>query len=386
MRDGKMTFDLEITKYVPPGDGFGLYQGKAVFVPGTAVGDVVRVRAVKEKKRFIAAVLEEVLSPSDERIEAPCPHAARCGGCSLMHLAYDDQIELKKKMLREVFGNHGLEISTEIVPSPQVYGFRYRAQLNYANGRLGFSPRKGGGIVEIPQCRILSPGIMGAVRTASQLNVADGECVLLESSANGGVAGSLLIGEETLALPRFPSQVEEDYGFGSVTLNAEGFAQSNPHITREISGALVEQCGDVKRVCELYCGCGTFSIPVASCVDELQGYDIGQGAVATARENARRNRLTNVRFKVGNLDRIGKLPNADTIMVDPPRKGLGRNAIQRIGRSKASRLFYISCNPSTLARDLEILRSRDGFHVSKVTGYDMYCHSTHLEVLAVLAR
>ncbi len=381
-----MQFDLEITKYIPPGDGFGIHEGRAVFVPATAIGDVVRVYAVKEKKRFIIAVLKEVLTPAPDRLEAPCPHYTQCGGCSLMHLGYEKQIELKTEMLREILNNHGIEIAAEIVPPSKRTAFRHRTQVRCELGRIGFSERGDNRVVDVPGCLILSPGILAAFNRISKLGAAKSEYLLLESSDSGAVAAAVFNEKHSVPLPGFPSSVEEDYGFGAIELPVCEFAQSNPFTTGQIVADLVGACEGAKRICELYCGCGTFSIPVALKANEFLGYDISKNSIKAAKKNAARHHLDNTVFKSGNLEKASRLPKVETIIVDPPRKGLGKNIIGQIGRSKASKLVYISCNPSTLARDLKSLRDRHGFRISRITGYDMYCHSTHLEVFAVLIR
>ncbi len=381
-----MLFEVEITKYVPPGDGFAIHNDKAVFVPASAVGDVVNVYAVKEKNKFIIAAIKNIVSPSPDRIDANCPHYLLCGGCSLMHLSYRNQLDLKKQMLVELFANYNLEIKPDIIPSPEQDHFRYRTQLRCVEGKIGFSERNSNKVVEITDCRILSKGISEALKKLKNLGRRECEYMLLESAETGEVAVSIMEGRKTTSLPGFPSSLEENYGFGMVELHSDGFAQSNPLVTRLIVQRLLNECKETDLICELYCGCGTFSIPVALHTKALFGFDISASSINTAKKNAEQNKLRNTEFKSCNLEKESSLPEADTIIVDPPRKGLGKNILKQIGKSKAAKLIYISCNPATLARDIKVLRDSAGFDVSAVTGYDMYCHSTHLEVFAVLNR
>ncbi|MBU3917219.1 methyltransferase [bacterium] len=381
-----MLFEVEITKYVPPGDGFAIYNNKAVFVPAAAVGDIVSVYTVKEKNTFIIAAIKDIITPSPDRVNADCHHYPLCGGCSLMHLSYQNQLELKKRMLMEVFSNHGFEIQPDIVSSPEKTNFRFRTQLRCVGGKIGFSERNSNRVVEISDCGILSKGISDTLKKLKRIGRLECEYMLLESSTTGEVAVSIVEGKKTSALPGFASSINEDYGFGKVELLSDGFAQSNPFVTRLIINRLVEECKKSDRMCELYCGCGTFSIPVALQTKALYGYDISMSSIATAKKNAERNELHNAEFKSGNLEKETRLQEADEIIVDPPRKGLGNNVIRQIAKSRANKLIYISCNPSTLARDAKDLKESAGFEISSITGYDMYCHSTHLEVFAILNR
>ncbi len=168
-----MQFELEIEKYVPPGDGLGFYKEKAVFVPATAPGDIVRVYSLKEGKKSITAALQEVLTPSPDRCDPPCPHFHTCGGCSLMHLPYETQLELKRQMLVEVLENHGIQQIPEIVPSPHITGFRYKTRVRCVEGRLGFSERNSNRVVEVPECRIQAP--KGAVSHVVRMHQEDME-------------------------------------------------------------------------------------------------------------------------------------------------------------------------------------------------------------------
>ncbi|MFH2131402.1 MAG: methyltransferase domain-containing protein [bacterium] len=381
-----MQFELEIIKFVPPGDGFGIYQGKAVFVPATVPGDTVRVFSLKENKRAISATLQEILIPSPERCDPPCPHYQNCGGCSLMHLTYERQLDLKKQMLIEVLGSNGIEWTPAIVPSPEIFNYRYKIRVRCEDGRLGFSERKSNRIVEIPGCKIVTPVMAETLKQLVSLGRANTEFHLLQSLKTGAVAVSVMEGKELVPLPGFEPSVEEDYGAGPLILHSHGFAQANPFITTAIIRDLQAAARDSDRVCELFCGCGTFSIALAGSVSRLWGYDISPLSIRTAKENFQRQQLDHGDFSAGDLNRLRKLPPADTVVVDPPRKGLGNHVCQLINRSTAGKLIYVSCNPDSLARDIRELTGRGGFTLDDLTGYDMYCHATHLELLAVLSR
>ncbi len=381
-----MQFELEITKSVPPGDGFGTHNGKAVIVPATTPGDVVRVYSLKESKKSISAALQEVLIPSPDRCEPACPHFHLCGGCSLMHLNYRQQLDLKKRMLIEVLNINGVNWTPLVIPSPEIFNFRYKTRVRCVDGRLGFSERFSNRIVEIPHCKILSRGISATLPRLGSLGRANTEFHLLQSKDTGEVAVSVLEGKDLIPLPGFEPSVEEDYGFGSLTLHSHGFAQSNPFITKKIIQDLQNAARGSEEVCELFCGCGTFSLILARLATKLYGYDVSPLAIQTAKANFMRSNLSNGEFFAGDLNRLKKLPLVDTIVADPPRKGLGNQVCQLINRSKAEKFLYVSCNPASMAVDIRVLTGQGGFRLDDLNGYDMYCHATHLELLAFLKR
>ncbi|MBU2512345.1 class I SAM-dependent RNA methyltransferase [bacterium] len=381
-----MQFEIEIEKYVPPGDGLGYYQGKTVFVPATAVGDIVRVTSIKEKKQFIIAGLDQVIKASEQRIEAPCPHYDRCGGCSLMHLSMEDQVELKIHMLREILDDHHLLVEPGFVPCPSSFHFRYRTQLKCSRGIVGFSAKNSNEVVEITSCKILSHGILDQIDVVKRLGRMNCDFYFLESSSNGQLALTVADGNNPEPLPGFSSSLVENYGFGEMQLHSDGFAQSNPFVTKLVIDDFLKQITPDSQVCELYAGCGTFSLPIAQKAKKLVGFEINKKAVKTAEGNSTLNNLDNTKFICANLEKPITLPRVDTIVTDPPRKGLNRSLIKAMDQSEAAQIFYISCNPATLARDASILTKEYHFSLKSLTAYDMYCHSTHQECLAVFVR
>lgn len=381
-----MEFELDIVKYVPPGDGLGYHNGKTVFVPATTPGDRVRVFSVKENKRSVTAALQEVIVPAAERCDPPCPHYDQCGGCSLMHLDYERQLSLKEQMASEIIRSHGLDQSVPVDPSPERFQFRYKTRIRCVEGQLGFSGRRSHHIVETPGCLILPEAILNTLAPLANLGRATAEYHILASLDSGSVTVAVQEGNRIVPLPGFPLSVREDYGFGQLTLPSDGFAQSNPFVTTNIISDLLQRITDNGSVSELFCGCGTFSLPLAATGHPLQGVDLNPSAIDAATKNAAELGLTDAGFRVADINRLKRLPAAGTILVDPPRKGLGKDLCRLITKSKSKQLLYVSCNPASLARDMKLLTIDGGFSIDDIKGYDMYCHSTHLELLAVLSR
>lgn len=381
-----MPFELEIVKHVPPGDGLGYYQDKAVFVPATSVGDRVLVEPVKEKKRFIIGALQEVIIPAKERIDAACPHYKTCGGCSLMHLPMEQQLLLKKEMLQELLVSNQINATAEIIPSPEPFRFRYRTQLLCQDGKVGFSGRNTNQIIEVSQCPILAEGIENNLSHLRNLGRVNCHFELLASASDKSLAVSVKQKGSSEHLPGFARDVVEDYGYGPIKLVSSGFAQSNPYVTSIIIKDLLEHVAPGDEICELYCGSGTLSIPLAKKGSALWGYDFDETAIALAEENSTLNQLDNTSFKRLNLEKSDKIVKKSCFVVDPPRKGMSLKIMNLIGRSSAEKLLYVSCNPATFVRDAKSLIHEHGFKLNLLKGYDMYCHSTHLELLAVLQR
>lgn len=376
--------ELEITKFVPPGRGMGVYNQKAVFIAGTVIGDIVTAYIAKEKKDYIIANLYEVIKPSTERADIPCPYFQQCGACDLMQLRYPKQIQYKQQFLQTLTDEKGFDIIAQWIESPQTENFRYRSQLKCSKGQVGYVARNSNLLVPIDHCLILSEKLNAHLKQLSKLAYQEAEFLMLHGHASDQISIYVKQNCETFLLPGTVSEVIENYGYGDIKLSAANFAQSNPAITKFITEAVIKNCRPSDQVCEIYCGSGTFTIALAKKVDQVWAYEIDHSAIQLAKENIQINQLNNVRLNATNADAIKIKPNIDTIIVDPPRTGLSNTIRKKILKSKASRLIYVSCNPASMLRDIKELTAKHRFRLNELTGYDMYCMSSHMEALAIL--
>ena len=386
------TISVLIEKYAAPGNGLGFYHDKAVFVPQTTVGDEVLVSLEKEKKRYIIGRLQEVLKPGSGRREVSCPHYMECGGCDLLHLSYKDQLELKREMLVQVLAGAGIGVEVDdMVAAPSQFSYRYRAlfRRDPKSGKFGFLRRRSHQVAVVPDCLVLVSTLSTLLKSLELLPKLQEKAVACYSLASSGGDFALVAGcgRKFEAVPGIAETVTENYGFGDLELAASGFAQANPAITRLMIDDLLKCCSNSREVAELYGGSGTFSLPLATIAQNLTVYESDPAAAARGRFNAVRNGLDNVRVVSGRVEKK-VLPGAlDTLVVDPPRSGLHPNVVEKIAKSGAVKIIYISCNPATLARDLSRLKNFDkNLNLESITGYDMYAGTTHLEVMAVLKR
>lgn len=376
--------ELEINKFVPPGRGMGIHNQKAVFISGTITGDIVQANIVKEKKDHIIASLHKIITPSKKRAEIPCPYFLTCGACDLMQLKYEHQIHYKQQFLKELIKSNGFSLNPDWIESPKTEKFRCRAQLKSIKGQIGYISRNSNELVSIDNCKILSDPLNAQISHLSKLAYQKAEFHILNAQNSDQVSIYVKQGKDSFLLPGTQSEITENYGYGDMQLNASQFAQSNPFITRLMIDAVVNSCQQATNVCEIYCGSGTFTVPIAQHVDQISGYELNSAAIQIAKDNVKHNNLKNVKLIAVNADKIKIKPNIDTIVVDPPRAGLSAKVRNTIRRSKAKRMIYISCNPASMMRDINDLTAKDRFSLKSVTGYDMYCQSTHLEALAIL--
>ena len=422
--------ELKIDKLVAGGKGLGRYENKVYFVKYAAPNEIVRVEVLKEKRDYGEGRVVEVLIPSSSRVEPLCPHFGVCGGCQLQHIAYEEQVKQKVEIFKEQLQRLGKikEIPpVEAIPSPQPYGYRIRVQFHVDSGKLGFvedetlREQKGyGEIVDIERCPVLHPKLEdlipdlkriskdfptiseihitysptrdeAVVKLVGELKLSQLKKVKEEYLPNWvvGVGSYKRVGRELIRI----EFVGRDYTFIETKgykyrLTAESFVQNNYLLWEKFIEVATE--GDKRGFClDTFCGIGFFSIPLSEKAFFVEGSDMNPYAVADANYNAKINGRPNAQFIKATpsqhmkryLDR-----EVDTVVFDPPRSGLDKRDLEVLKELKPDRIVYISCNPSTLARDLgKILRWGD-YSYKKAYLIDLFPQTAHIESVNILEK
>jgi 23S rRNA (uracil1939-C5)-methyltransferase len=380
------------------GDAVARYNGLAVFVPLAAPGERLRVRVTDLKKNFARAVVEQVLSPADSRRDAPCRYFGECGGCQLQHINYAAQLEAKVGFVRDALERVGrIDWPHEIeIRHTGEFGYRARAKIKierHTEGHpsIGFARAGSRSVCDVTSCAILIPELdaaLGSLREAvsnnpdlittpgavAEIDIAAGDSAVSFEPQVRGLPGGVL--NRRVA------------GF-TLRFSPATFFQVNPMMLDTlVSEAVGEESGSL--AVDLFAGVGLFTLPLARHYARVIGVESDHKAVDFARENAGANSLTNVevhRATAGPwLERFAALHNTapDLILLDPPRVGAA-NTIPHIVASKAARITYVSCDPTTLARDLRKLLDA-GYEMRRVIALDLFPQTYHVETVVGLAR
>jgi tRNA/tmRNA/rRNA uracil-C5-methylase (TrmA/RlmC/RlmD family) len=360
--------------------------GRVVFVRHTAPGERVRVEVTEERRSYLRADAVEILQPSPSRVEPPCPWAGpgRCGGCDWQHLALDEQRRLKAHVVREQLERMaGIVRDVVVEPVPgDVDGLGWRTRLRFAvteAGRAGLRRHRSHEIEPIGDCLIAHPGIATADVVATDWSGQDEVEVAVAST-----------GERLVTPPRGVSTrgltLREEVGGTSWQLPAGGFWQVHPGAASTLR-AIVEDYTDVQpgeRCLDLYAGVGIFADVLAaragaSMVTAVESERPAVTAGAAA--------LPDVRFVAARVEPWlrSRRDRADVIVLDPPRKGAGRNVMRSIARCQPRVVAYVACDPAALARDLAFA-AEHGYVLTDLRALDLFPMTAHVECVARLAR
>ncbi len=433
--------EVIIEGYTSEGAGIARVDGFVLFIPGTVKGEKVLAHITKIKSSYGYAKALEIISPSPERIKPQCNVCNMCGGCSMWHMSYAEELRMKREKVRSALLKNGIDIMPDkVVSTGIITGYRNKAQypVREQNGKIctGFYRQASHTVIE-GECVIQPPifeKIAHAVITFMQKNkikayneqTLSGVVRHIYLRASHGFENIMLclvvngefklknefISELTVHFPEICTicinynnkntnvilgdQYEIIFGNGNITdtllgkkfvISPQAFYQVN-HGGCEKLYSIVKEFAAIKesdRVLDLYCGIGTIGLCTADISCELVGVEIIPQAIENAKLNAQINGIQNAKFFSGDAGDIDSIANGDfdVVIVDPPRKGCDKRTLDFICDKKPNRLVYVSCDPATLGRDLNYM-SNSGFKIEKVTPVDMFPRTYHIETVVRL--
>jgi 23S rRNA (uracil1939-C5)-methyltransferase len=414
--------EVSIESLAYGGAAVARHEGRVLFVAGGAPGDRLRVKVTTDHGSWAEAEIVAMVEAGPSRVEPPCPIVSECGGCPWQHVDYATQLASKEKAVLDAFTRiAGLsEVPlAPILPSRDIFGYRNRLSLRFENGRIGFYQARTNRLVPVPDCllaedrvrsalpvverflaglttrvmrvEIASRGILSgvsvAVQSAGRLRHGDTlaahEMIEDRSSA---VKGLVMHGRGWKRVWGDPRRRFEVAPGVPVDFPGASFGQVNTAANLDLVRLVVERCTEKPpaRLVELYAGAGNFSFALAARSGRVLAVDADESAVEAGRAAARDAGLRNLRFAAARAEdwlAEGK-EDVDVLLVDPPRSGLA-NAATAAALLRAARLVYVSCNPTTLARDVRVM-SEHGYRVIDVAPIDLFPQTFHVETVCTL--
>ncbi|HUK40720.1 MAG TPA: 23S rRNA (uracil(1939)-C(5))-methyltransferase RlmD [Candidatus Acidoferrales bacterium] len=420
----EISLEIDALSYGPY--GIGRHQGKAVMIPATAPGDTVAARIVESNDKYDIGAMVRLVAPSPARQNPPCPYVGECGGCCWQHLQYEAQLKAKQRSVEDALQRigklHGFELRP-IISSPQEYRYRRRIRLQWHGRRLGFYRPASHDLIEIDSCLIAEDKLNAIIRPlrtflerlASEVEYVE---VVTGDDSNQIVAVAKLAGEfikqDEAACKRFVEPGSDIDGLifqngdwrrtwgrtlisiwleENLCLSVDGdvFTQVNRDGNRIVINQLLA-AGDFHkddRVLELYGGAGNFTLPMAKRSSEVVTVENHRPSVNSGKSSAELNRIDNIRWiraaVPAAIQRLSQQRERfSKIVLDPPRAG-AKGIEQSLASLGAERILYISCNPTTLARDIADL-AKHGYKPTMVQPIDLFPHTFHVETLAIMTQ
>lgn len=427
-----------VTDIDKKGRGCGIVGGRASCAPFVVPGEEVEARLVARRRGILKMEVERVITPSLARVAPRCPYAGKCGGCAWQQFDYALQLEMKRTLLNKSLAAGGVGVTVRaVIPSPSLYYYRNRMDYGVGpKGELGLKePGRWNAYLDLDDCFLLSPDAVRVMRRfrdymrAEKLEPRDvrahtgyARYLVIREGKNAGTRMVTIVTSEgalpakdrlvetlrplattvyhginptitdlsvasKLELLHGAPMLEEKIEGKTFRIPPNGFFQTNT----EMAGRLVETARGfladrpAETLLDLYCGVGLFGICLADSAKKVMGVELDAEAIAASRDNASANGVAGATFIAAKAeDLLWRDERPDTVIVDPPRAGLHPKVAETLLALAPGRIIYVSCNHESFARDFGIL-GRD-YRVSRAAALDLFPHSPHVELIALLER
>jgi len=441
---------LELLTPVQGGQMLARQSGQVIFVHGGIPGELVTVADIVAKRGYREAAASSVTQAAASRTTPPCPFYGEngqyrgsimdpvrkpglvCGGCQYQHIEYQAQLAIKQQIVGEQLRRVGKIVDAAVepaVPSPSPYAYRNRAGwLVTEGGDLAYHEARSHRLVAIDDCLLLTPGLArvlrdlraattqlqlaGAVRgiEARSLSTGDAEAASLALAFDSSISGREAVAIAEALLDHCPTvhsvagsdadrlsepahlagapRIAAAFLDARFSLSPTTFFQVNLPVAEAMVQHVLQQLGPMagKLVLDVYCGAGTFTLPLSRQANAVVGLEADAMAVADARGTFARYGVDNVTFLEGDAGASLKSLMSGTVactVIDPPRTGCSPVVLHQLARIKAPRLVYVSCDPATLARDLRVLLDH-GYRIEQLQPFDLFPQTAHIECVASL--
>ena len=408
-----LMYDITLEKLTYGGEAMGrLPDGRAVFVPFCLPGEQVRLELTEDRKNFTRGKIIELLEASPDRVTPKCKHFGKCGGCHYQILPYEKQLQAKTEILRDQLQRIGKIENppiTQMVPSPLEWNYRNHVQFHLtAEGKVGFINVKGNSTLPIEECHLPETGIntfrhelqfesnKDVERVSLRAGVDEDLMVVLESESpeppeleiEADVSVVHLYDEHAVVIAGRDNLVFNILG-KDFRVSAASFFQVNTKMAEKmvehLTTRLLAHVSPSVTLLDVYCGVGLFSKFLADKCQTVIGIETSESACEDFSVNL--DEFDNVELYEGTAEEVlpglaGRLDSSTCAIVDPPRAGIEKHALDAILSIKPQIIVYVSCDPSTLARDAARL-IHGGYRLVEVTPFDLFPQTYHIESISI---
>lgn len=400
---------VKIERFNNEGEGVALFDNFVIFVKDALIDEEVKVKIVEVKKNYAKAKLLEILIPSNKRKIPLCPFYELCGGCDIMHMDNELQLEFKKKKIEDVFKKVcQLDIKVKEICSFNNLYYRNKVTLRVEGNQLGYYKTKSNSLVDINECIICDKLINEIIFKIREfinhykthkikeviIRTARDEIMVCVDNINKRWKDkfveklknvtSIYVGNELIYGIDSINQKVNDLVFD---ISPKSFFQVNVETASHLYNFALKRVENQNITVDLYSGTGTIAMALAKKSRRVIAIESNVNAVEDAKNNMLLNDINNVEFKGGKVeDLIDDLRdlNIDTLVLDPPRTGSDKRSLRALLKIKPKNIVYISCNPVTLARDYNVIRNL--YDIVEIKAFDMFPNTHHVETVMVLEK
>lgn len=393
---------VEILRLDNFGRGIAYYNDKICFIENAYPEEIVEFEISKETNKYIEGKAINIIRKSPFRINSKCVYSDICGGCTFQEYDYQEENKYKENKIRGLV-ERALHLDSNIVKDI-VYdietNYRNKLILHGDNNKLGLYKNKTNEIIDIEECKISNNKINKIIRILRKINnikevlirTSNDEKEIIVDIKNEINNYEELLKECTVLIINNKKITKKDkiittIGNKKYYLSSNSFFQVNENLTEKLFDKVKEYIINIEptNVLDLYCGTGSFGIYISDIVKTIVGVDYNDSNINDAKNNNKLNNINNIKYicdKVENV--IDTFKNYDLVIVDPPRAGLDKKSIDNIIKINPKNIIYISCDPNTLIRDLNILKEK--YEIKEITPYNLFPKTYHCESIVVLER
>ncbi len=381
--------------------GYGVSKdenGKIIFAAHSVEGDILDITITKESKKFSYASINKIIEASKYRIEPKCIYSGICGGCLFSHIDYNKQLDIKKNIVLNAIRNIDFKKDIKIIFNEN-FNYRLRVNMIAHNGKIGFYKFKSNDFVNVEECVILKESLFEKIKYFVSENNITGSIYAIENNNNEAFA--FIEVNKKINIKSFEKYFKgitikynkniKSYGnetilyktkYGNVPIGHKTFFQSNLYLLDNFQDEVLKYIkDDDKNIIELYSGSGFFTSALLNKLKntnyKLISSEINKDSVIIANKNG---------FNIKNEDSLETLKNInyniDFLFADPPREGMDKKVIENIIRIKPKKIIYVSCDPMTFARDINLLK--DYYELYDLNIIDMFAYTYHIELISCL--
>ena len=383
-------YEIKINDVDDIGNGITRINNFVVFIPYALKDETIKIQIIKIEKRFAIGKILEIINKSKDRCNTKCSVYNTCGGCNYLHTNFDYEKNIKINYINKLFNNNINSILTN-----NEYNYRNKATFHIKDNKIGYYSEKSNDIVEFNNCLLLDNrinDIYNYLKNSDLSNINEviirvtkddimiifkGKYYDISDIVNVFNITSIYLNDELIYGKKY---IIEEIDNIKYSIYPESFFQVNKDNMKIMYDKAREYAGYGNNLLDLYCGTGTISIYLKDNFKHIDGIEINEYSIKNANINKELNNIKNIDFICGDAS-IAKNNNYDVIIVDPPRSGLSKKVIDFLNKSNSKRIVYISCNPKTLKRDIDLLSN---YNLEKLEIINMFNKTKHIECICIL--